>query len=91
MDFYTHGTLEKEDKDRSNICIILAHNCQIYQNHKSIELGIVVRRIVEAFNIHLPLLLLFTCCPARLLFTWALFGSKSQLEIWQTINQYTGR
>ena len=49
MDFYTHGTLEKEDEDRPNKFIILAHNSQIYQNRKSIELGIVVRRIVRAF------------------------------------------
>ena len=49
MAFYTHGTLEKGDKDRPNKLIILAHNSQIYQNHKSIELGIVVRRIVKAF------------------------------------------
>ena len=49
VDFYTHGTLENGDEDQSNKFIILAHNSQIYQNHKSMELGIVVRRIVKAF------------------------------------------
>ena len=59
MDFYTHGTLEKGDEDRPNKFIILAHNSQIYQNHKSIELGIVVRRIVKSVFIFI---LLFCCC-----------------------------
>ena len=49
VDFYTHGTLEKGGEDRPNKFIILAHNSQIYQNHMSIELGILVWRIVKAF------------------------------------------
>ena len=58
VDFYTHGTLENGDEDRSNKFIILANNSQIYQNVRSIVLGIVVRRIVKAFLI----IILFCCC-----------------------------
>ena len=53
------GTYEERNKDRSDQCQYLAHNSQIYQNHKSLELGIVVRRVVIVFII---LFMLFCCC-----------------------------
>ena len=46
VDFYTHGTNENGVDDRSKY---LAHNCQNYQNHKSLQLGIVVKRVVLVF------------------------------------------
>ena len=81
MDFYTHGTLENGDEDRSNKFTILAHNSQIYQNLRSIELGIVVRRIVKVFSIVFLFFLLFTCCPARLLFICAVFWFQKSVMI----------
>ena len=58
-DFYTYDTCKDRDEDRSKLYQYLAHNSQIYQNHKSLELEIVVRRVVIVFII---LLLLFSCC-----------------------------
>ena len=59
VDFYTHGTNENGVNDRSKKSEYLAHNSQNYQNHKSLELGIVVKRVVLVFVV---LFLLCYCC-----------------------------
>ena len=78
-------TFEVEDKDRNKDipeqCQYLAHKSQIYQLLKSLELEIVVRRVVVLFIIlFCSFLLLFTCCSARLLSISAFFCFKSLLD-----------
>ena len=62
MVIYTHGIKEDGYKDRSKQYQYLAHNSQNYQNHTSLELEIVVKRVVLVFVI--LVLLCFCCSPA---------------------------
>ena len=59
VDFYTHGTNENGVDDRSKQSQYLAHNCQNYQNQKSLKLGIVVKRVVL---VSVGMFLLCCCC-----------------------------
>ena len=50
--------MRMEVDDRSKLSHYLAHNSHNYQNHKSLELGIVVKRVALVFVV----LFLFCCC-----------------------------
>ena len=72
------------------IISLLVHNSQNYQNHKSLELGIVVKRIVLAFFCFVfALLLLFTYCLERWLSICILFCCKSMLVDWGGLKKET--
>ena len=49
VDPYAHGTIEDMESIIVQIMSLLAHNSHNYQNHKSLELGVVVKRVVLAF------------------------------------------
>ena len=58
VDFYSFGTNEDGKSMIDQIISLLAHNSHNYQNHKSLELEIVVRRVVLVFCV------LRCCCSS---------------------------
>ena len=49
VDFYSYGTNEDGKSMIDQTISLLAHKSQNYENHKSLELEIVVRRVVLVF------------------------------------------
>ena len=51
VDFYSYGTNDGGKSIIDQIVSLLAHNSKNYENHKSLELDIVVKRVVLVFSV----------------------------------------